>query len=459
MTKVDILLGLQWGDEGKGKIIDVLTPRYDIIARFQGGPNAGHTLEFEGKKHVLHLIPSGIFHPGKTNILGNGMVICPIAFKKEVEGLLPYIPMEEIQKRIVIACGAQIILPTHRLLDAANEIAKGAGKIGSTLQGIGPTYTDKTSRIGICIGDILHENFMKKYIELKRKHIETGYLDKHLGIDRVNKTLENEENVFIEAIEFLKKFLIINGSFWIDRQLKAGKTILAEGAQGTLLDIDHGNFPFVTSSSTIAGGVCIGLGIAPNRIGKIYGLFKAYCTRVGSGPFPTELGKEQSDTWCAIKKVEDEKEKYPDADINDLDPFIQGIALRRKGYEFGATTGRLRRCGWLDLPALKYACMINGVTDLIISKADILSGFDFIDIGENHFPGDNFGNEQVILGKIPAKNATYATFKGWGDLQGITNFDNLPINFKKYLTYIEDKTEIPINIISTGPDRTQVIIK
>lgn len=432
--KVDVLLGLQWGDEGKGKIIDVLTPKYDIIARFQGGPNAGHTIEFEGQKHVLHLIPSGIFHRGKMNLQGNGMVICPIDEKKEIEYVRKFNP----DYQLVIADGAQIILPTHRLLDKAMEAAKGNGKIGSTLKGIGPTYTDKISRCGLRVGDILNADFKKKYQVLKKKHLKLIALENYVVDDVCMQNLIEEEKTFFRAIRFMKKMQIVNSAYWINEQLDGGKSILAEGAQGTLLDVDHGDFPFVTSSNTTIGGVCTGLGIAANRIGKVYGLFKAYCTRVGSGPFPSELGAENSANWCATKKIEDENAHYPNVSINDINTFFRGIALRRKGSEFGATTGRLRRCGWLDIPKLKYACMINGVTDLVISKADVLIGCHTIEVCTSN------KNENLHV---------YRHFDGWMEC---TLED---INFKKYLTFIEEETKLPIRIISVGPDREQVIIR
>ncbi|EKD24585.1 MAG: hypothetical protein ACD_80C00194G0004 [uncultured bacterium (gcode 4)] len=452
--KIDVLLGLQWGDEGKGKIIDVLTPQYDIIARFQGGPNAGHTIEFEGQKHVLHLIPSGIFHPGKINFMGNGMVICPIALIEEIKTLTlsKEITEDEIKKRIVIAERAKLILPTHRLLDAAKEAAKGDQKIGSTLKGIGPAYEDHIGRDGVCVGDIKTVGFIDKFKALREKHFR---LLESLGYKLDWEKLIEDENKFMASILAMKSMQIVNGPYWIDKQLKAGKKILAEGAQGSLLDIDFGNYPFVTSSSTIAGGVCIGLGIAPNRIGKVYGLFKAYCTRVGSGPFPTEMGGKESEAWCANTKRETEVAMYSNANINDPDSeFMQGIALRTKGYEYGATTGRLRRCGWLDMVALKYACMINGVTDLVMSKADVLSGFETVRICNNYLIDGKFTDEMPM--KIPESlEPQYTDFKGWNWLT--TPPEETP--FMEYLNYIEEETGIPISIISTGPDRTEIIHK
>ncbi len=438
--KLDVVLGLQWGDEGKGKIIDVLTPKYDIIARFQGGPNAGHTLELGSIKHVLHLIPSGIFHSEKLNFLGNGMVICPIAFKKEIEGLLQYIPLEELKKRIVIAQQAKIIMPTHRLLDGASESAKGCQKIGTTKQGIGPTYTDHVSRNGLRIGDMLQDGFAMKYSELQNKHC---MLMTALGGNFDANTLMAEGNAFLEAVEFMKQFKIVDGPKWINEKLDAEQTVLAEGAQGTLLDIDHGDYPYVTSSNTTIGGVCIGLGVAANRIGKVYGLFKAYCTRVGNGPFPTELGGEKSDIWCQTHKREDEEREYPNASMNDTDEFTQGIALRKKGNEHGATTGRPRRTGWLDLPLLKYACMINGVTDLIISKADVLSDLESI---------------KLCTGYEKNGSPIFRECQSWENMSLIKDFDDLPPSFKVYLMFIEEETETEIKFISTGPDRDQIII-
>ncbi len=436
---VDVLLGLQWGDEGKGKIIDVLTPNYDIIARFQGGPNAGHTLEFNGQKHVLHLIPSGIFHEGKKNLLGNGMVIDPIAFQKEVEGLLLYIPMEELKKRIIIADGATLILPTHRLLDAANEQAKGKGKIGSTLKGIGPAYTDHVSRNALHVRDIQAKEFENKHYTLANTH---GDIINFLEYDFDDKKALEEIDAFFSAVEFMKSFEIVNGPRWLHQAIITNKKVLAEGAQGSLLDVNFGSYPFVTSSNTTIGGVCTGLGIAPKHIGKVYGLFKAYCTRVGAGPFPTELGGKESDEWCVSKTIEDEKNLYPDADINDPNDFIKGIALRKKGFEFGATTGRLRRTGWLDLSLLNDMCMINGVTDLVMSKADVLSNLETV---------------KVCIGYEKDGSAIYKEFEGWkDDLQCNTCF--VPKRLKDYIKFIEAETETKITIISTGPDREQIRI-
>ena len=422
MQKAAVLLGLQWGDEGKGKIVDVLTPQYDIIARFQGGPNAGHTLEFDGIKHVLHTIPSGIFHSNVLNVIGNGVVIDPIIFQKELQKLedrgVAY------QNRLLISRKAHLILPTHRLLDAASEAAKGAAKIGSTLKGIGPTYMDKTGRNGLRIGDILEDNFDLKYNELKDKHL------KMLGQYDFPFDLNAMESEWLSSIQFIKKLQIIDSEHYLDQALKSGKKILAEGAQGSLLDIDFGSYPFVTSSNTVAAGACTGLGIAPNRIGEVFGIFKAYCTRVGSGPFPTEL--EDS----------------------------IGEAMRKEGNEFGSTTGRARRCGWLDIPALKYACMINGVTQLYMMKADVLSIFKEINIctsyqwkGENidYFPYD-----------CQPRHLTpnYITLPGWNQsLTDLQDEKDFPVELKGYIQFIEKLMEIPITLISVGPDRKQTILR
>ena len=422
MQKAAVLLGLQWGDEGKGKIVDVLTPQYDIIARFQGGPNAGHTLEFDGIKHVLHTIPSGIFHSNVLNVIGNGVVIDPIIFQKELQKLEDR--GVEYQDRLLISRKAHLILPTHRLLDAASEAAKGAAKIGSTLKGIGPTYMDKTGRNGLRIGDILEDNFDLKYNELKDKHL------KMLGQYDFPFDLNAMESEWLSSIQFIKKLQIIDSEHYLDQALKSGKKILAEGAQGSLLDIDFGSYPFVTSSNTVAAGACTGLGIAPNRIGEVFGIFKAYCTRVGSGPFPTEL--EDS----------------------------IGEAMRKEGNEFGSTTGRARRCGWLDIPALKYACMINGVTKLYMMKADVLSIFKEINIctsyqwkGENidYFPYDCQPHQLT---------PNYITLPGWNQsLTDLQDEKDFPVELKGYIQFIEKLMEIPITLISVGPDRKQTILR
>ena len=419
---VDLLLGLQWGDEGKGKIVDVLTSSYDIIARFQGGPNAGHTLEFEGNKHVLHTIPSGIFHPEAVNIIGNGVVIDPVIFKKEIENLAPY--GINFSEKLLISKKAHLILPTHRLLDAASEAAKGKAKIGSTLKGIGPTYMDKTGRNGIRVGDIFAPNWDSKYKKLITKHLE---LLKNFEGFEVND-IDALEEEFLTSIKALKKFKLVDSENYLHQAQKAGKKILAEGAQGSLLDIDFGTYPFVTSSTTTAAGACTGLGIAPNKIKEVYGIFKAYTTRVGSGPFPTELFDDYGET------------------------------MGRVGNEFGATTGRSRRCGWLDLVALKYAIKINGVTQLMMMKGDVLSGFDKIKVCtayqtatgiQDYFPFD-ITDEQI--------KPIYEELAGWEeDLTKMTAETEFPQNFICYINYLENALETPIKIVSVGPDRAQTI--
>jgi len=419
--QVDVLLGLQWGDEGKGKVVDVLTPRYDVITRFQGGPNAGHTLEFNNIKHVLHTIPSGIFRGDKINVIGNGVVIDPSIFKKEIQSLKNI--GFDLTKTLYISKKAHLILPTHRLLDAASEAAKGASKIGSTLKGIGPTYRDKIGRDGLRVGDIL-KNFEEKYRLRVDQHIEM--LTKFYHFD-YKQALEDYEKEWFEGIEVIKQFQLIDSEHFINEQLLAGKTIIAEGAQGTMLDIDFGSYPFVTSSNTITAGACTGLGIAPNKIGKVYGIFKAYCTRVGSGPFPTELLDETGET------------------------------LRRIGNEFGSTTGRPRRCGWLDLVALRYAIMIDGVTDLIMMKADVMDQFDTIKICTSYsIDGKltkDFPNE-IDDDVVPV----YEELKGWKtDLTGVDNTSKFPAELSNYIRFIEDYLKVPITIVSVGPNRSQTI--
>ena len=421
---VDLLLGLQWGDEGKGKIVDVLTSKYDIIARFQGGPNAGHTLEFDGIKHVLRTIPSGIFHTNSINIIGNGVVIDPVVFIKEIEGLEKF--NIDLHNRLLISRKAHLILPTHRLLDAASETAKGKAKIGSTLKGIGPTYMDKTGRNGLRVGDTELEDFKTRYRHLADKHeAMIAFHDVDLQYN-----LQELEDEFFDAIEQLKKFQFIDSEEYIHTALKEEKTILAEGAQGSLLDIDFGTYPFVTSSNTTAAGACTGLGVPPNKVKNVFGIFKAYTTRVGSGPFPTELMDEI------------------------------GATMAKAGNEFGSVTGRARRCGWLDLVALKYAVQVNGVTELYMMKGDVLSGFDTLKVctaykykGEliDHLPY-NIEPENV--------SPIYTDKKGWkADLTGMTTYEELPVEMKDYITFIEDYLEVPIKIISVGPDRTQTIHK
>lgn len=418
--KVDVLLGLQWGDEGKGKVVDVLTPNYDVIARFQGGPNAGHTLEFEGIKHVLHTIPSGIFRENTMNIVGNGVVIDPVVFKKEVEQLEAM--GVDVQSRLKISRKAHLILPTHKLLDAASEKSKGKNKIGSTLRGIGPTYMDKTGRNGLRVGDCEVKDFRKKYSQLVQKH------EQLLSFHQFEYDITDPEKQWFEGIEKLKSFDLIDSEQFLNECLKNGKKILAEGAQGSLLDIDFGSYPFVTSSNTITAGACTGLGVPPNKIGEVYGIFKAYCTRVGSGPFPTELNDEV------------------------------GEEMRKKGNEFGATTGRPRRCGWLDLPALKYTAMINGVTQLIMMKSDVLSIFDEIKVCTSYKIGDKLHasppydiNAEII--------PQYESRPGWTkDLTGITRIEEFPVELNDYIDYIERIIGIPITILSVGPDRNQTIV-
>ncbi|MEY3237042.1 MAG: hypothetical protein RI883_1143 [Bacteroidota bacterium] len=419
--KVDVLLGLQWGDEGKGKIVDVLTPQYDIIARFQGGPNAGHTLEFEGIKHVLHTIPSGIFREGVMNLVGNGVVIDPVIFQKELEKLAPF--NIDFKARLLISKKAHLILPTHRLLDAASETAKGKNKIGSTLKGIGPTYMDKTGRNGLRVGDIYMSNFKEKYDALVEKHV--GILKHYEGFEY---NLAELEGPWMEGIEVLKSLTAVDSEHYLNDAIKNGKKVLAEGAQGTMLDIDFGTYPFVTSSNTVTAGTCTGLGVSPTKIGNVIGIFKAYCTRVGSGPFPTEL----------------------DDEVGEL--------IRQEGREFGATTGRPRRCGWNDIPQLKYAIMINGVTELSMMKADILSCFDKIKVcthyiinGEkvDYFPFDVDGVDLVPV---------YEEIEGWNtDLTELRNYADAPQALKNYVKYLEQKLEVPITVVSVGPDRTQTL--
>lgn len=421
---VDLLLGLQWGDEGKGKIVDVLTSKYDIIARFQGGPNAGHTLEFDGIKHVLRTIPSGIFHKNSVNIIGNGVVMDPVVFQKEIEGLEKF--NIDIQSRLLISRKAHLILPTHRLLDAASEASKGKAKIGSTLKGIGPTYMDKTGRNGLRVGDIELDNFDELYRHLADKH--------QAMIDFYNVDLQYDlaelEAEFFAAVKELKKLTFIDSEEYLNNAMKEGKTILAEGAQGSLLDIDFGTYPFVTSSNTTAAGACTGLGIAPNRVKDVFGIFKAYTTRVGSGPFPTELFDEDGET------------------------------MARVGNEFGSVTGRARRCGWLDLVALKYAVQVNGVTALYMMKGDVLSGFDTLKVCTAYkYKGQEIKH---LPYNIEPENVTpiFVEKKGWAaDLTGMTSYEQLPAELKEYIEFIEKELEVPIKVVSVGPDRTQTIMK
>lgn len=416
--KADVLLGLQWGDEGKGKVVDVLTPEYNVVARFQGGPNAGHTLEFDGKKYVLRSIPSGIFQPNTVNVIGNGVVIDPVLFKEEAEALEA--SGVDIKKILKISKKAHLIMPTHRLLDAANEKAKGGEKIGTTGKGIGPTYTDKISRNGLRLGDTLND-FKRKYASARDRHID---ILKSMG---EAPDLSELEPKWLDAIDYIRQFDIIDSDHYINNLLNNGEKMLCEGAQGTMLDIDFGSYPFVTSSNTISAGACTGLGLAPSRIGDVYGIFKAYCTRVGSGPFPTELFDET------------------------------GKTIRNIGHEYGAVTGRERRCGWIDLVALKYAIMLNGVTKLIMMKSDVLDGFDEIKAcvayeinGEivSEFP---FSIDEDI-------NPVYVTMPGWKTpLNNVTSKDEFPKAFKDYIHFLEEELQTPIVIVSVGPDRKQTI--
>ena len=421
---VDLLLGLQWGDEGKGKIVDVLTSKYDIIARFQGGPNAGHTLEFDGIKHVLRTIPSGIFHSNSINIIGNGVVIDPVVFQKELEGLAQF--NIDVKSKLLISRKAHLILPTHRLLDAASETAKGKAKIGSTLKGIGPTYMDKTGRNGLRVGDIELADFKARYRNLADKH---EAMIKFYDV-AIQYNLAEMEAEFFASIDELKKLTFIDSEEFLAQAQKAGKSILCEGAQGSLLDVDFGTYPFVTSSNTTAAGACTGLGIAPNKIKDVYGIFKAYTTRVGSGPFPTELFDEV------------------------------GASMARIGNEFGSVTGRQRRCGWLDLVALKYAIQINGVTQLMMMKGDVLSGFETLKVCTAYkYQGKTIHHLPYT---IEEENVTpiYTEFKGWNaDLTGLTTFDSLPQELKEYIAFIEQEVEVPIKVVSVGPDRKQTIIR
>ncbi len=422
MSKVDVLLGLQWGDEGKGKIVDVLAPQYDVVARFQGGPNAGHTLEFDGIKHVLHQIPSGIFRDKTKNVIGNGVVLDPIVFKAEIEKLQKY--NLNVKANLYISKKATLIIPTHRLLDQAYEKAKGVDKIGSTLKGIGPSYQDKIGRQGLRVGDILSDNFHEKFKKLVDQHFEI------LRNHDFSYNWAELESPFLEAVDFLKQFKLIDSEYFLNQELREGSTILAEGAQGSLLDIDFGSYPFVTSSSTVTAGACTGLGVAPVHIGEVYGIFKAYSTRVGSGPFPTELLDEE------------------------------GEKMRKQGNEFGSTTGRPRRCGWIDLPALKYSIMINGVTQLLMMKADVLSIFPVIKICRKYQLQDGSLTEFLPYELVNEKiTPVYAEMKGWSmPLVGI-NEQNIPVELLEYISFLERELSVPITLISTGPDRTQTIYR
>ena len=420
--KVDVLLGLQWGDEGKGKVVDVLTPRYDVVARFQGGPNAGHTLEFEGQKYVLRSIPSGIFQGGKVNIIGNGVVLAPDLFMDEAKDLEK--SGHPLTERLHISKKAHLIMPTHRLLDKAIEAAKGKNNVGTTGKGIGPTYTDKTSRNGLRVGDIL-ENFEEKYAKHKERHMK---MLKALGWTDFTG-LEETEKHWMEGVEYLKKFKFVDSEHEINHILRSGKNILCEGAQGTMLDVDFGSYPFVTSSNTICAGACTGLGIGPNKVGNVYGIMKAYCTRVGAGPFPTELFDET------------------------------GKRIRDLGHEYGAVTGRERRCGWIDLVQLKYSIMVNGVTELIMMKSDVLDDFDTIKACVAYQLPDGTTTDELPY-EIDNVKPVYKEFKGWHkDMTKFTSEDQFPQEFKDYIKFLEDFLETRIGIISIGPDREQTIVR
>ncbi len=418
--KVDVLLGLQWGDEGKGKVVDVLTPRYDLVARFQGGPNAGHTLEFEGKKYVLRSIPSGIFQQGRTNIIGNGVVLDPVLFREEAEALgesgVDIRPLLKISKK------AHLIMPTHRLLDAANEKAKGGAKIGTTGKGIGPTYTDKISRNGLRLGDALAPDFKQRYEAARKRHVA------QLNAMGENPDFSEAEAKWLDAIDYLRTYDIVDSEFVINRALADGKKVLCEGAQGTLLDVDFGSYPFVTSSNTVTAGACTGLGVAPNKIGEVFGIFKAYCTRVGSGPFPTELFDET------------------------------GKLIRDLGHEYGAVTGRERRCGWIDLVALRYAIMVDGVTQLIMMKSDVLDGFDEIKACVAYeIDGKTVTDFPYTVDGVEIK-PVYVSMPGWKtDMTKMKDETEFPKEFNDYIAFLEKELATPISIVSVGPDRQQTI--
>jgi adenylosuccinate synthase len=422
MSKVDVLLGLQWGDEGKGKIVDVFAPKYDVVARFQGGPNAGHTLEFDGIKHVLHQIPSGIFREKTRNVIGNGVVLDPIVFKVEIEKLQKY--NLNVKRNLFISKKATLILPTHRLLDQAYEKAKGDNKIGSTLKGIGPTYQDKIGRQGLRIGDILAKDFEERFSKLTSIHF--NILKDH----EIEYNWNELKSQFLDAVSFLKNFNLVDSEYFLNNELKNGSTVLAEGAQGSLLDIDFGSYPFVTSSSTVTAGACTGLGIAPHKIGEVYGIFKAYSTRVGSGPFPTELLDEQ------------------------------GELMRKQGKEFGSTTGRPRRCGWIDLPSLKYSIMINGVTQLLMMKADVLDIFSTIKVCTKYQLSDGTITEALPYEFVNQKiTPIYEELRGWNTSLSKMTSNSIPNELNQYIDFLENNLQIPITLISTGPDRTQTVYR
>ena len=439
MNKIDILLGLQWGDEGKGKVVDALTPNYDIVCRFQGGPNAGHTIEFGGKKFVLHNIPSGVLTPGCVNLIGNGVIIEPHILKGEIEGLRE--AGFDLRDALLIANRAHLILPTHRAMDAANEKALGKMKVGTTLKGIGPTYTDKTARKGLRIGDIASADFREKYERLKTSHLQQiaslGFEMQGFQLDGLD--FAEYEKLWFEGIEYLKQYRFVDGEYYLNEALDAGKKVLAEGAQGTMLDVDFGSYPFVTSSNVIAAGVCSGLGVAPSRIGKVYGIFKAYCTRVGTGPFPTELFDET------------------------------GESLRQNGHEFGATTGRPRRCGWLDLCALKYAVMLNGVTDLMMMKSDVMDSFETVKVATAYRYNGMETDHLPFAACTETMEPVYVAFPGWkqkiedrrqkAEGRSQKSEDSIPEKLEAYIKFIEDYVGVPIRFVSYGPDRTQNIVR
>ncbi|MBE6220184.1 MAG: adenylosuccinate synthase [Alistipes sp.] len=422
MKKIDVVLGLQWGDEGKGKVVDVLTPNYKVIARFQGGPNAGHSLHFGDTSFVLRTVPSGIFREGSINIIGNGVVVDPVSLTEELTSIAAQ--GIDVKQKLFISKKAHIILPTHRMLDAASEAAKGKSKIGSTLKGIGPTYMDKTGRNGLRFGDVLAEDFIERYNRLKNKHVEM--LSQYKGFEY---DITEYEKTWFEGIEYLRGFRFIDSEHEVNNFINDDVAILAEGAQGSMLDVDFGTYPFVTSSNTVCAGVCTGLGVAPTKIGDVYGIFKAYCTRVGSGPFPTELFDET------------------------------GKELARIGHEFGAVTGRPRRCGWLDLVALKYAVMVDGVTGLIMMKSDVMDDFDVVKVATAYKVGGE------IVDHLPYElndeiEPVYTEFKGWKTpISGIRKYEDFPAEFKAYVEFIEEQTGVPVKIISVGPDREETIIR
>jgi adenylosuccinate synthase len=415
---------LQWGDEGKGKVVDYLAEKYDVVARFQGGPNAGHTLILNGKKHVLHTIPSGVFRPGVINIIGNGVVIDPITLKREMGNLID--AGVNFKDNLYISKKAHLILPSHRMLDAAMEASKGDGKIGSTLRGIGPTYTDKIARRGLRIGDVFDANFAKRYEELKAVHLEMASI-----YPKIDFNFEEEDAKFMDSVQFVKEYKFVEGEYFINKLLDEGKSVLAEGAQGSMLDIDFGTYPFVTSSNTITAGVCNGLGVAPSRVGEVIGITKAYCTRVGGGPFPTELLDEMGET------------------------------LRKAGSEFGATTGRPRRCGWIDLPQLRYTIMLNGVTQLVMTKVDVLNDFDELSAATSYTYSDGKVSEEVPYDMVnTAIKPNFKTYKGWQkNLDGISDFDQFPEELKAYVLDMEAYLKVPFTMISIGPERESLILR